>query len=115
MASETFFTSARPVGTIYCDKEGDNLADVRFCLCRFGEAIELCLDTFWQEQPSGNFTVCPIFSHGLPPRLALSTAQSVSAALQVVDLEPGSALEKQWREVANHLGVAWPKRFSEAA
>jgi hypothetical protein len=116
MASDqTFFSTARSVGTIYADKEGDNLADVRFCLCRYGEDVNLCLETFWQEQPSGGFTICPVFGHGLPPRLALTTARSLAAALQVIDLEPGSALEMQWREVADRLHVSWPKRFQSAA
>jgi len=111
---ETYFSTARQVGTIYVDREGDNLADVRFCLCRFGEDVNLCLETFWQEQPSGNYTVCPVFSHGLPPRLPLSTARSISSALSTISLEHGSALEKQWAEIASRLGVDW-KQFQKAA
>jgi hypothetical protein len=48
---QTYFSTARNVGTIYVDREGDNLADVRFCLCRFGEDVNLCIEAFWNEQP----------------------------------------------------------------
>ena len=103
------------VGTIYVDQEGDNIADVRFCLARFGEDVNLVLARFWDEVRSSGFTVVPVFSHGLPPRLPLSTARSIAAALQVIDLEPGSALEARWKEVADRLHVSWPKRFQSAA
>jgi hypothetical protein len=96
MASDqTFFSTARSVGTIYADKEGDNLADVRFCLCRYGEDVNLCLETFWAEVPSSNFTVVPVFAHGLPPRRALSTKRSILAALETIMPEPGSAVEQR--------------------
>jgi hypothetical protein len=116
MASDqTFFSTARNVGTIYVDREGDNLADVRFCLCRFGEDVNLCIEAFWSEQPSSNYTICPVFAHGLPPRLPLTTQRSLSAALEVIDLERGSALTKQWKEVCDRMKVRWPTRFQTAA
>ena len=34
---ETYFSQARSINTLYCDKEGDSLSDVRLCLARFGE------------------------------------------------------------------------------
>src|SRR6516225_4651752 len=107
---ETYFSTARQVGTIYVDREGDNIADVRFCLCRYGEDVNLCLETFWQEQPASGFTVCPVFGHGLPPRIPLTSQRSLAAALEVIDLERGSALEQQWKEVADRLQVRWPTR-----
>jgi hypothetical protein len=106
---QSFFSQARNVGTIYLDREGDYLADVRFCLARHGEDASLVIERFWDEQPSSGFTVVPLFAHGLPPRRALSTAQSIAAALESVTLEPGSRLEQQWKEVADGLGVPWPK------
>ena len=112
--SETFFATARPVGTIYCDREGDNLSDVRFALARFGEDVDLVLARFWEEVLSSNFTVCPVFAHGLPPRRALTSKRSILAALETLAPEPGSALEKQWKEVAKQLGVAWPKALQDA-
>lgn len=69
------------------------------------------LQKFWEERPSGNFTVVPIFAHGLPPRRKLCTQRSLVAALQTVTLEPGSRVEQQWKEVADALHVSWPKRF----
>jgi hypothetical protein len=105
---QSFFSQARGINTLYCDKEGDAVADVRFCLARHGEDPSLVLEKFWDEQPSSGFTVVPLFSYGLPPRRALSTAQSIEAALASVTLEPGSMLEKQWREVADGLGAQWP-------
>jgi hypothetical protein len=115
MASdETFFATARSVGTIYADKEGDNIADVRFALARFGEDVELVLARFWDEVPSSNFTVCPVFSHGLPPRRALSTKRSVLAALETITPEPGSQMELRWKELARDLGVVWPKHLQAA-
>jgi hypothetical protein len=83
---------------------------VRFALCRYGEDVNLCLEQFRDENASGNFVVCPIFSHGLPPRRALSTPASMRAALATVTLESGSALEQQWREVCEALGVSMTRR-----
>jgi hypothetical protein len=102
-------------GTIYVDRSGDNQADVRFCLCRFGEDLNECLRTFWDEVPQTNFTIVPVFAHGMPPRRALATARSLASALQVIELEPGSEIEKQWKQLAAEFNVAWPKRFASAA
>jgi hypothetical protein len=113
-SNQTYFQHARGINTLYCGKEGDALADVRFCLARHGEDASLVIEQFWDEQPSSGFTVVPLFAHGLPPRRALSTRQSIEAALASVSLEPGSALEMQWIEVATGLGVPWPK-LEEAA
>jgi hypothetical protein len=107
-SNQSFFGQARSVGTVYLDREGDYLADVRFCLARHGEDASLVIERFWEEQPSSGFTVVPLFAHGLPPRRQLSTAKSITAALESVSLEPGSMLEKQWREVADGLGAKWP-------
>jgi hypothetical protein len=115
MADESFFSQAPGINTLYADKEGDSVADVRFCLCRYGECVNKVLERFWQEQPSSGFTVCPIFSHGLPPGKALSTARSIAAALQVIELEPGNALTDRWRELARDLGVPWPKHLQQVA
>jgi hypothetical protein len=107
-SNQSFFSQARSVGTVYLDREGDYLADIRFCLARHGEDATLVIERFWDEQPSSGFTVVPLFAHGLPPRRALSTRASIEAALQSVTLEPGSKLEQQWREVADALGARWP-------
>jgi hypothetical protein len=109
-----YFSQARGIGTVYLDREGDYLADVRFALARHGEDAGLVVERFWQEQPSSGYTIVPIFSYGLPPRRPLSTAQSIAAALESVTLEPGSKLEQQWKEVADGLGVPWPT-LEEAA
>jgi hypothetical protein len=113
--NQSYFSQARNVGTIYLDREGDYLADVRFCLARHGEDAGLVISKFWEEQPTSGFTVVPLFAHGLPPRRPLSTRASIEAALASVSLEPGSALEMQWKEVADGLGVPWPKRLEQAA
>jgi hypothetical protein len=116
MASdEDFFSHTSGGFVLYSAKEGDTVSGCRFALARFGEDVNRVLEQFWEEQPSGNFVVVPVFSHGLPPRLPLSTARSIAAALQVIDLEPGSALEARWKEVADRLHVSWPKRFQSAA
>ena len=81
---QSFFSQARNVGTIYLDREGDYLADVRFCLARHGEDASAVISRFWEEQPSSGFTVVPLFAHGLPPRRQLSTRQSIEAALASV-------------------------------
>jgi hypothetical protein len=114
-SDETFFSQARSINTLYCDKEGDNLSDVRLCLARFGEDVELVLAKFWEEVPSSNFTVVPIFSHGLPPRRALSTPRSILAALETITPEPGSAMEQRWKELCRDLGVAYPKHLQQVA
>jgi hypothetical protein len=54
---QSFFSQARGINTLYCDKEGDAVADVRFCLARHGEDASLVLARFWDEQPSSGFTV----------------------------------------------------------
>ena len=112
---EEFFTNTTGGFVLYAAKEGDAVQSCRFALARFGEDAEKVLEQFWDEQPGGNFQVVPVFAHGLPPRFPLCTARSIAAALQVVSFEPGSALEKQWREIAERLGVAWPQRFQTAA
>ena len=116
-ASQSYFGQARGVGTVYLDREGDYLADVRFALARHGEDAALVVERFWEEQPSSGFTVVPLFAHGLPPRRALSTRKSIEAALASVSLEPGSMSEKQWREVADAVGARWatPLQQEEAA
>jgi hypothetical protein len=112
---EDFFSHTSGGFVLYSAKEGDTVSGCRFALGRFGEDVNLVLEQFWAEQPAGNFVVVPVFAHGLPPRFPLSTARSIAAALQVIDLEPGSALEARWREVADRLNVSWPKRFQTAA
>src|SRR5262245_59733290 len=112
---EDFFSHASGGFVLYSAKDGDTVQGCRFALARYGEDAGLVLEQFWNEQPGGNFVVVPVFAHGLPPWLPLSTARSIAAALQVVSLEPGSALAMRWREVADHLGVAWPERFQNAA
>ena len=112
---EEFFSHASGGFVLYSAKEGDTVQGCRFCLARFGEDVGRVLEKFWDEQPSGDFVVVPVFAHGLPPRLPLSTPRSIAAALQVISLEPGSALEKRWREVADHLGVAWPRHLQQTA
>jgi hypothetical protein len=77
--------------------------------------VNLCLETFWEEQPSANFTVVPIFSHGLPPRRALSTRQSILSALETIMPEPGSQMEQRWKELCRELGVAYPKPLQQVA
>ena len=109
-----YFSHARSINTLYCSKEGYALEDLRFCLARHGEDATLVIEQFWAEQPAHGFVVAPIFAHGLPPRRALSTRASIEAALASVSLEPGSALEMQWKEVADGLGVPWPT-LEEAA
>jgi hypothetical protein len=105
-----FFEHPRSVGTIYCDKEGDSLADCRFLLARFGEDPSRVVEAFWNEWPAGNFQVAPIFSYGLPPRRSLCTPQSLAAALRTFKLEPNSELERQWREACEYHGVPWTKQ-----
>jgi hypothetical protein len=112
---ETYFSQARSINTLYCDKEGDSLSDVRLCLARFGEDVELVLGRFWDEVPSASFTVVPIFSHGLPPRRALSTKRSILDALETLPPESGSEMEKRWKELCRDLGVAYPKHLQQVA
>jgi hypothetical protein len=114
-SDEEFFSHTSGGFVLYSAKEGDTVSGCRFALARFGEDVNLVLEKFWEEQTSSNFVVVPVFAHGLPPRLPLSTARSIAAALQIVDLEPGSALEARWKEVADRLHVSWPKRFQSAA
>jgi len=55
---QSFFSQARNVGTIYLDREGDYLADVRFCLARHGEDASAVISRFWEEQPSPGLPWC---------------------------------------------------------
>jgi hypothetical protein len=114
-SDEEFFSHTSGGYVLYSSREGDTVPGCRFALCRYGEDPALCLNQFWDEQASADFQVVLLWSHGLPPRLPLTTARSLSAALQVISLEPGSALEMQWKEVADRLNVSWPKRFQTAA
>jgi hypothetical protein len=114
-SDENFFSHTSGGFVLYSAREGDAIPGCRFALARFGEDANLVLQQFWDEQPGGNFVVVPVFAHGLPPRLPLSTARSIAAALEVVDLEPGSELERQWKEVCDLLKVRWPTRFRSVA
>ena len=110
-----FFASVRGAPSLYVDNNDGTLTDVRCILLRQGEDAALGIEAFWKEKhDSGNFAVIPLFSYGNPPRRELCTQQSLTAALQSATIEPGGAVEQQWRAVAEALRVAWPKRLQAA-
>jgi hypothetical protein len=116
MASdECYFSHTSGGFVLYSAREGDTIPGCRFALCRYGEDPQLCLDQFWGEQASGDFQVVLLWSHGLCPRLPLTSQRSLAVALEVVSLERGSALEKQFKELCDRLNVRWPTRFQTAA
>jgi hypothetical protein len=100
--------------TLYVDTDGDHLTDVRFILGMIGEDSELLVQKFWKEEGEGDFLVIPVFAYGRPPRSHLCTKRSLAAALQSVQLEPGSTVEQRWKILADDLGVAWPVRLRAA-
>ncbi len=104
-----YFTAVKGGFSIHVEE--DEFAGVRFCLARFGEDPDKVLDAFWRENNSSDFEIVPVFAYGSPPRPELCTARSLAAALQSVTLEPGSRTEQQWRQAAEALNVAWPKRL----
>jgi hypothetical protein len=108
-----YFEHTRGGFTIYTDAENDSLNSARFLLGRFGEDPELLVARFWREWGDGDYQIVPLFSYGLPHRRQLCTQRSLSLALQSVQLEPDSALGMQWKEVADALNVAWPKRLQQ--
>jgi hypothetical protein len=113
---EGAFEHARNIGTIYVDRgDGDNMANPRLVMARFGEDAEKIVEAFWNEWPRADFVIAPIFFYGLPPRRSLCSARSVSAALQTIMLEPNSILEQRWKELAEQFSVAWPKRLQAQA
>src|SRR4029077_20249548 len=108
-----FFEHVRGGVSLYVDGSKDAVvADVRFCLMRHGESPALVLKQFYNEHPTANFLVCPLTAHGEPPRRELCTAQSLSAALQSVELDPDGAVTGIWKEIAEELCVVWPRRLS---
>jgi hypothetical protein len=111
---ETYFSQARSINTLYCDKEGDSLSDVRFALARWGESAEKVLQQFWSEQ-SGGFTVAIVWSHGLPPRRALSSKRSILDALEALPPESGGEMEQRWQELCRDLGISYPKHLQQVA
>jgi hypothetical protein len=113
---EGAFEHLRSIGTIYVDRaDGDNMANPRLLMARVGEDAERVVQAFWKEWPSRDFVIAPIFFHGLPPRRHLCTARSLSAALQTIQLKPGSVMEQRWKELAEQFNVAWPKRLQAQA
>jgi hypothetical protein len=109
-----FFGSVRGALSVYCDSNDGTLTDARFILCRYGEDPDKVVATFWREHQSGNFSVVPLFAHGLPPRSELCSQRSLAAALQTATIEPGGTVEQQWKAACEAHNVAWPKRLAAA-
>jgi hypothetical protein len=101
--------------TLYTGSEKDHMAQVRFCLARFGEDPDKVLKAFWTEHKTGDFAVVPLFAYGLPPRRELCTPKSLSSALAQVDLQPGGLPWMKWKALADQLNVTWPVRLREKA
>jgi hypothetical protein len=101
-----FFKHVNGGFSMHVDGDGDAITNVRFALARFGEDPARVLKAFWEETQSGNFEVVILYAHGSPPRRQLCTQQSLASALQSVTLERDSIVEKQWKELAEHLDVA---------
>jgi hypothetical protein len=110
-----FFASVRGALSVYCDNNDGMLTDARFVLARFGECPDKVIEAFWNEHKGGNFAVIPLFAYGNPPRRELCSQKSLAAALQTATIEPGGAVEQQWRAVCEHHSVGWPKRLQAAA
>lgn len=81
-------------------------------LARFGEDPNTVLRVFYNEHPTANFMVVPLYAYGLPPRRELCSQQSLTAALQSVAIEPGSTVEQRWKELAAEFDIAWPSRLT---
>ena len=109
-----FFDKVRGALSCYTDASDGQLTDVRIILCRFGEDPQKAIDQFWKEN-HGSFAVIPLFAYGNPPRKELCSRTSLAAALQTVTFDTGSATERQWKEAAEALHVAWPKRLTPRA
>jgi hypothetical protein len=113
---EGAFEHPRSIGTIYVDRaDGDNMANPRLVMARVGEDAEKVVAAFWDEWPTGDFVIAPIFFYGLAPRRSLCSAKSIASALQTIQLEPNSILEQKWKELAEQFNVAWPKRLQPQA
>ena len=114
-SDEEFFSHTSGGYVLYSSREGDTVPGCRFALCRYGEDPGLCVEQFWDEHQSADFQVVLLWSHGLPPRRALSTPRSILAALETIMPEPGSAVEQRWKELCRDLGVAFPKPLQQVA
>jgi hypothetical protein len=102
----------RVTGGLVLHTEDVDDARVHCVLCRHGEDPAKAIGQFWAEYEGvADFTIVPLFSFGGIPRAALCTPQSLASALQSVTLEPNSIVEKRWKELAEKLNVAWPRRL----
>jgi hypothetical protein len=109
------FEHVRGQYTLYSDKEGDALSSVRFLHGRIGEDPQKLIDRFSFEEGSGDFSLMPLLAWGQPPRKGLCSPRSLTEALKLVRIEPGSREEQIWKECCEHHGVPWPKRLQAQA
>jgi hypothetical protein len=108
--AEKFFETIRGGFSLHVDGE-DVYTSTHFALARFGESPDRVLEVFYQENPTANFMLVPLFAYGLPPRRELCTQQSLTSALQSVAIEPGSTVEQAWKALAEEFDIAWPRRL----
>lgn len=106
---DELFGRVRAVTTMYTPDVED--INPRFVLAIFGEDAALVVQQCSEETP-GDFLPVPVFAYNAVPRRQLCSQRSLSAALAVVDLQVDSIPWKQWRELAEEFGCAWPKRLS---
>lgn len=106
---DELFGRVRAVSTMYTPDVED--INPRFVLAIFGEDAALVVQQCSKETP-GDFLPVPVFAYNAVPRRGLVSQKSLAAALQVVDLEVDSVPWKRWRELAEELDVAWPRRLS---
>ena len=100
--------------SIYVGGRDDAIDNVRFVLAFFGEDPTRSSRRFGKSI-SGDYVVVPLFAYGAVPRRELCTQQSLTAALQTVDIGPGGFTEMKWKKLCEQMNVAWPKRLQGKA
>ena len=108
----SYFSHVRGGTTTYVDSNGDSIAECRRMLIYHGESIDKCLKQFWLEHSREDFVVVPEVGYGVAPRRDLCSQQSLVEALRTAEIEPGSRVEQQWKDVCKFYHVQWPKRLA---
>lgn len=107
----SYFSHVRGGTTTYVGGDGDSITECRRMLIYHGEDIDKCLKAFWSEH-NGDFVVIPETGYSIAPRKELCSQQSLVEALRTAEIEPGSRVEQQWKDVCKFYHVAWPKRLA---
>jgi hypothetical protein len=110
----SYFSHVRGGTTTYVGGDGNSITECRRMLIYHGEDVDTCLKAFWSEHSREDFVIIPEVGYGVAPRKELCTQRSLVEALRTAEIEPGSRVEQQWKDVCKFYHVLWPKRLEAA-